>query len=73
VQCGFDQLRHAIVVDCARLARTGIVVEPGNSSFNEARAPLAHRRLGQLQALGDRIVRLAVGAADHQARTLTHR
>ena len=40
VQRGLDQLRHGFVVDRARLTRTHIVVQPGDASLDEPRAPL---------------------------------
>jgi hypothetical protein len=41
LQRGRDQLRHALVVDRARLARANIVVEAGDAPLDEARSPLA--------------------------------
>ncbi len=68
VQRGLDQLRHAFVVNRTRLARAHVVVQARDATFDEARAPLAHRGLGQLQALGNSIVGLAIGAAEDDAR-----
>ncbi len=62
-----DQLGHALVIDRARLAWADIVVEAGNAALNEARAPLAHRGIGELESLRDRIVGFAVSAAQNNA------
>ncbi len=51
-----DQLRHAFIVDRARLARAHVAVQAGDAPIDEPRAPLAHGGPGQLQTLGDRVV-----------------
>jgi len=67
VQRGLDQMRHALVVDHARLARANVVVQTGDAPLDEPSAPLAHSGLRQLQALGDGVVGFAVGAAQNDA------
>jgi hypothetical protein len=73
VQRGLDQVRHAFVVDRARLARAHAVVQAGNAPLDEPRAPLAHRLLGHLQPRGNRIVRLARGAGQHETSAIDQR
>jgi len=68
VQRRLDQLRHALVVDRAGPARPNIVVQPSHAPLDESRAPLPHRGLGHLQALGDGAIGLALGAAQDDAR-----
>lgn len=55
------------------LARTHVVVQAGGAPHDEPRAPLAHRGLGQLQALSDGIVGFAFGAAQNNAGPLAQR
>ncbi len=73
VQRGLDQLRHAFVVDRARLAGAHVVVQTGDASLDESSAPLAHRGLGQLQPIGDGMVGFAGGAAEDNARPAAQR
>lgn len=68
VQRRLDQLRHTFIVNRARLASAHVVIQTRDASLDEARAPLAHRRVGQLQALGNGIVGLAIGTAEDDAR-----
>ena len=58
-----DQLRHAFIVDRARLARANIVIEAGDAPLDEPLAPLAHRGLGQLQPFGNGQVGLTISTA----------
>jgi len=48
MQGRLDQLRYPLIVDGARRARTNIVIQAGDTALNEASAPLAYRRLGEL-------------------------
>jgi len=59
VQRRLDQLRHTFIVNRARLVRTHIVVQTRDAPLVEPQAPLAHRGLGQIQALGDDAVAFA--------------
>jgi len=67
MQGRLDQLRYPLIVDGARRARTNIVIQAGDTALNEASAPLAYRRLGELQPLRDGVVGLAIGAAQDDA------
>lgn len=67
VQRGIDQVRHALVIDRSRLARAHVVVQARDTSFDEPRAPLAHRGLCQVQSLGNGNVELAIGTAQDDA------
>lgn len=73
VQSRIDQLRHALVVDRARLAGAHVVVQTRNAPLNEPSAPLADRGLGELQALGNGAVEFAIGAAQNDARPIAQR
>lgn len=47
VQRRLDQLRDSLIVDRTRLARTNVVLKAGDTPFEEAHAPLAHRGIGR--------------------------
>lgn len=73
VQRGLDQVRHAFVVDRARLPWAHVVVQAGNAPLDEPRAPFAHRGLAHPQTSGNRAIRLALGAGQQQARAIAER
>lgn len=70
VQRLVNQIGQPLVVDGARLARAMLVVQAIDAPLDEATAPLASRRSGGAQALGDSAVGLArcSGASTMRAR-----
>lgn len=68
VQRGVDQLRDPLIVDGAWRTGANVIVQTGDAPLNEARAPLSHGGVSQLQPRGDRVVGLALCAAKNNAR-----
>src|SRR5690606_34677485 len=67
MQRRLDEFGHTFVVNGAWLAWAHIVIQTCDTPFDEARAPLAYCRFAELHALGDRVVRLTISAAQNNA------